>query len=444
MKTVALILARAGSKRILGKNTINFCGKPLLLWTIEQLKEVKEIDSIWLSSDNPVFLKMGMAAGCKPILRPIELSGSEASSESGWEHGVRFIEKKITDVDVIIAPQVTSPVREPKDMSKALQEFERNKYNFMCSSNAKGFQNGSFYIFRVSTFKNLKNKKFAYFNQKITKRFIMEYWKNYEIDYLIDLKTCEVLMRHFILNDKYYETRDMNLSNSFYEENYWINSADPDGVLRNTKDELKKKLEDCKEELAYINSLPPGNILDIGCGLGYMISGVNSSWRKYGIDVSEWAVERARKYCTSFKGTLEEANYRAADLFDAIILYQSLEHIPDPIELLIKIRFILKPGGKLILNTPNFGCDVAKRFGDNFRFLHDKGHVSLFDSLGLVRLLSDLDFRVEKVTYPYFNTVHFTEKNLMRLFDTSKVSPPSYGNLMTVYSHKKKMILEGK
>ncbi len=56
--TPAIILARGGSKSILRKNIIDFCGKPLIVWTIEQLQQAKGVDSIWVSSDSEEILSI--------------------------------------------------------------------------------------------------------------------------------------------------------------------------------------------------------------------------------------------------------------------------------------------------------------------------------------------------------------------------------------------------
>ncbi len=433
MNTKAIILARDGSERIPGKNMINFCGKPLLLWTIEQLKETEGVGEIWISSDDSNILELSKESGCQVVIRPSGLSNSSASSESAWLHAIDIIEKKCGEkIDIVIAPQVTSPVRESEDIAKALCEFKNKDYFSMVSCSPTGIANGSFWIFKSDYFKNCCLPRYNYTEAK---RFYMESWKSFQIDYPTDLKNCELLMRHFILGDKYYGMRNSKIGDDYYEKDYW-HSIDPDGTKRNSEDECQRKLEDCKEELHYINCLPPGNILDIGCGLGFVLFGIGSLWNKHGVDVSKWAVEYASKYGAIFQGTLQQANYKS-NIFDVVILYQSLEHIPNPIEVLIECRRILKPCGKLIINTPDFKCGLADRFGDNFRFLNDGSHVSLFDTLGLFRLLTDLDFEIEKISYPYFNTVHFTKENLLRLFDTSKTSPPFYGNLMSVYSYKK-------
>ena len=63
--TVAIILARGGSKGIPKKNIIDFCGKPLLAWSIIQAINVKEISKVWVSSDNDEFLKIARKYGIR-------------------------------------------------------------------------------------------------------------------------------------------------------------------------------------------------------------------------------------------------------------------------------------------------------------------------------------------------------------------------------------------
>ena len=169
-----------------------------------------------------------------------------------------------------------------------------------------------------------------------------------------------------------------------------------------------------------------------------MLFGVDNKWDKHGVELNSYAVSIAKKYCKVFQGTLEQAHYES-DFFDVVVLYHVIEHLENPIENIVEIRRILKPNGKLILGTPDFKCGVAQRFGSNYRLLHDKTHVNLFGTLDLFRLLTDLEFRVEKVSYPYFDTPYFTKENLLRLFDTSKISPPFYGSIISVYSHKESM-----
>ena len=120
---VAIILARGGSKGIPGKNIIDFCGKPLIVWTIEQVQHTKGINSIWVSSDSEEILTISQACGAEIIHRPAEISGDFATSESGWLHAIEIIEDNVGNVDIVLAPQVTSPLREPSDIERGPPGF---------------------------------------------------------------------------------------------------------------------------------------------------------------------------------------------------------------------------------------------------------------------------------------------------------------------------------
>ncbi len=225
---VAIILARGGSKGIPGKNIIDFCGKPLIVWTIEQFQRAKGVDSIWVSSDSEEILAIGRSCNVETIHRPDDISSDVATSESGWLHALEIIKNKVRRVDIAIAPQVTSPLREPADIERGFLDFQEQKCDsmFSCSvaedlffwekmpdgvlrsvnydyrnrSRRQNFpkqyiENGSFYIFRPDVLRQYNNRlggKIG-FTQ-------MESWKMFEIDSMKDIKMCEALMKTFMLN----------------------------------------------------------------------------------------------------------------------------------------------------------------------------------------------------------------------------------------------------
>jgi SAM-dependent methyltransferase len=231
-----------------------------------------------------------------------------------------------------------------------------------------------------------------------------------------------------------YYTRREGENPSEFEEGYWGVVKDPDGHERDLSKERNKKVEDLKAELSFLNAQPPGRILDVGCGLGHLLSGVSPEWERHGVEISEYAAERAREHGTIFLGDLRSAAYPDA-WFDCVTLYHVLEHMEDPVLELQEIRRVLKPGGWLIVGTPNFDSACARRFGERFRMLHDKTHISLFSAESLRRMLEDHGFAVEWEDYPFFDTRYFTSENLQRMFDESKMSPPFYGSIMTFYAH---------
>ena len=219
-----------------------------------------------------------------------------------------------------------------------------------------------------------------------------------------------------------------------YEEAYWGTVTDPDGNVRNRISERDLYLDDLKDELNYLNSLSiKGSILDIGCGLGFLLSALDSEWKEiHGVEVSEYAAEHSSQYGRIHIGDVKSANY-PKNYFDVVVMHHVIEHMEDPIVVMLEVRRILKLNGILLLGTPDFDSGCARRFGENYRLLHDPTHVSLFTNESMHRFLRDNMFIIDRVEYPFFNTRHFTAENLMRLFDTTKISPPFYGNYMTFY-----------
>ena len=225
---VAIILARGGSKGIPKKNVIDFCGRPLICWTIEQLQCSRGIDSIWVSSDNEEILTVCQNVGAQIIRRPDNISHDYATSESGWLHALEFIERKDGFVDLVFAPQVTSPLREPSDIERGLQDFQEQGCDSMFSCSVvedlffwekltdkrprsvnydyrkrsrrqdipkQYIENGSFYLFKPEVLRQCNNR----LGKKIGMSQ-MEFWKMFEIDSMEDLKMCEALMGAFLLN----------------------------------------------------------------------------------------------------------------------------------------------------------------------------------------------------------------------------------------------------
>lgn len=220
-----------------------------------------------------------------------------------------------------------------------------------------------------------------------------------------------------------------------FEAGYWGSVVDPDGVLRDRLAERDRFLETVAEELAAIAALPPGRILDVGCGPGFLLSAVGEGWEKHGVEVSALAAEHARAHGRIHNGLLAEAAYPDGH-FDVVVLHHVIEHVADPSALLREIRRVLAEDGLLILATPNFDSGCARRFGERYRLLHDKTHITLFSDDSMRRFLRDHGFRIERSDYPYFETPYFTQENLLRLMDTGQVSPPFYGNFMTFYCRK--------
>ena len=225
-----------------------------------------------------------------------------------------------------------------------------------------------------------------------------------------------------------------------FEEEYHETVFDPDGRIRDltSEDEKRHKLANFQgeilDELKGFSKIPR-KIMDVGCGPGWLLSALDGHWEKYGVEVSSFAAKIAQSYGDVEAVSIE--NYRhPKNEFDVVVIHHVIEHLTDPSLAISKIYEMLKPGGLLIIGTPDFDCGAARRYGNDFRLLHDKTHVSLFSNDSMHRFLRDMGFKVQKVEYPFFDTTFFNEVNLMRLLENKSISPPFYGSVMTFFAVK--------
>lgn len=104
--------------------------------------------------------------------------------------------------------------------------------------------------------------------------------------------------------------------------------------------------------------LPAGRLLDIGCGDGgFMKVAAARGWKTVGVDYDSRVIELARRdgLDASARDFFEFLKVRAAKEFDAITLFDVLEHVPEPRELIAAIKPVLKRGGHLAITFPNAG-----------------------------------------------------------------------------------------
>ena len=123
-KTIAVILARGGSKGIPNKNLLEFAGKPLLAWSILQAQAAKAVDAVFVSSDSSAILDVAAKYGAFPVRRPDELATDTATSDFALVHVLNTIaEEQGTEPNTVVVLQVTSPLREPSDINGAVVAF---------------------------------------------------------------------------------------------------------------------------------------------------------------------------------------------------------------------------------------------------------------------------------------------------------------------------------
>ena len=137
MKTLIVIPARGGSKRIPRKNVRIMCGKPLIVYSIENAKSLRQdfdVD-VCVSTDDEELLSIVMKRGVDVIRRPIELATDKVTLDPVIYHAVLEMEKKNgCKYDTVITMQATSPTLKKETIKAALKFFSESDYDTIISA----------------------------------------------------------------------------------------------------------------------------------------------------------------------------------------------------------------------------------------------------------------------------------------------------------------------
>jgi SAM-dependent methyltransferase len=142
---------------------------------------------------------------------------------------------------------------------------------------------------------------------------------------------------------------------------------------------LPNRREAVDDEVRYLRAMRGGRLLDVGTGSGGWLEAMHTrGWRVQGVDFDPRAVAAARRRGLRVdEGALEAQGYPPAS-FDAITLNHVIEHVPDPISTLRECRRVLKPGGRLVLVTPNAASLGHRLFRSAWRGLEPPRHLHIF------------------------------------------------------------------
>jgi CMP-N,N'-diacetyllegionaminic acid synthase len=130
---LAVIPARGGSQGVKRKNIRPLGGRPLLVWTIDQAKQVTAIDLVVVSTDDPEIKQVAEAAGVRVVDRPAELATATASTESALLHALDALTMAgEAAFDYVGVLEPTSPFRRPQSILACMQRIvERDGVSLM-------------------------------------------------------------------------------------------------------------------------------------------------------------------------------------------------------------------------------------------------------------------------------------------------------------------------
>jgi 2-polyprenyl-3-methyl-5-hydroxy-6-metoxy-1,4-benzoquinol methylase len=147
--------------------------------------------------------------------------------------------------------------------------------------------------------------------------------------------------------------------------------------------------------MMYLGKNNAGTLLDVGCGNGSFLDRMRLlGWNVRGVDIDHKSAKIAHETfgIPVYVGTLQEAKYPDAS-FDAITMSHVIEHVYNPITLLMESYRILKPGGSLVVVTPNTTSFGHRQFDRNWRGLEPPRHLHLFSRLTIENIANKAGFQ---------------------------------------------------
>ena len=137
-----------------------------------------------------------------------------------------------------------------------------------------------------------------------------------------------------------------------------------------------------------------GKLLDIGSASGIFLGGMQKlGWDCYGVETNLKAAKYAKERfgLKVYNGTVTEALH-PANFFDVVTLWDVLEHLVDPCEVLVEVDRILKPGGFLFISVPNSSAWDRYLFGDYWIGWDIPRHNWVFNDKNLKAIIEKLGF----------------------------------------------------
>jgi SAM-dependent methyltransferase len=152
----------------------------------------------------------------------------------------------------------------------------------------------------------------------------------------------------------------------------------------------KERLEDLGRFISR------GRLLEVGCSTGELLVTAGSSFAVVGVEADASSSEVARAHgLECFSGTLFDACF-PNEHFDAAALYHVIEHLPSPRRALVELHRILRPGGWLVIETPNIATPWFRLLGARWRQLIPD-HRYFFAPKTIKRLLQETGFETREL-----------------------------------------------
>ncbi len=214
-----------------------------------------------------------------------------------------------------------------------------------------------------------------------------------------------------------------NVTDQIYSSDYFSGAEKGFGYV--SYDEDKEAMREVF--LSYLDKIESitknkGKLLDIGAANGYFLGLAKSrGWDVCGVEISEYAANQARQNGFDvITGTMKDAKISPNSL-DVVTMWDVIEHFIDPVAEMNMIVNILKPGGLLIVNTPDGNSLFARILGSKWHQLIPPEHLFYFNPYALVLFLKKYNLKPivcskigKKFTLQYVSQIASNWQNMFR------------------------------
>lgn len=194
----------------------------------------------------------------------------------------------------------------------------------------------------------------------------------------------------------------------FYQPDYWRQKSFRGQKISGYVSYLKEK----DSFLTYFQGILAqserfnlsGRVLDVGCGYGFFLEvAQNAGWKIYGLDLSTEPIRQAKKQLgvkTIYNKPLERAGFRP-NYFALVTSFHTIEHMTQPARFLKEAGRVLKPGGLVLLTTPNASGWQSRLMRKSWFSYRHPDHLLFFNFRNLALLLKKAGFvKIKKLKAP--------------------------------------------
>jgi SAM-dependent methyltransferase len=191
---------------------------------------------------------------------------------------------------------------------------------------------------------------------------------------------------------------------AIYDRSYFRrdDGADADGYSDYLSDGPEHRLTAARRVARLNRAVQPGRLLDVGSAAGFFMDEARTAgWEVQGIDISPdmsgWGRDQLGLDIAT--GLFQSADYPGSS-FDAVTMWDYIEHSIDPARDFAKAANVLRPGGTLMLSTGDAATLVARWSGRRWHLLTPRHHNFFFTVDTLKRYLRASGFEVTSISHP--------------------------------------------